>query len=111
MLDQAYPKGVTRLFLAILIALSFVSGPATAVAAPAATCTMTGPMDSDADHSTMDCCTPACAVSCPPALIPMGGAPAPSDEVASAALWMPAAEEHPSFNPSALDPPPKFSFA
>src|SRR3546814_8972653 len=92
------------LILAILIALSFIGAPATAVAAPTSSCTMGDSMNDDAHHSKMDCCTPACAVSCPPAVVPKGDIPAPDDHVDSASLWVPANKTLPSVSPRSEEP-------
>ena len=97
--------------MAILMVLSLVSAPATVVAASAAVCTMAGSMDRDADHSKMKCCTPICAVSCPPAVMPMGGLATPADEATDAPLWAPANKSLHSIDSAGLDPPPKSSRA
>src|SRR3546814_18668230 len=97
-----------KLILAILIALSFMGAPATAGAAPTSSCTVGDSMNDDAHHSKMDCCTPACAVSCPPAVVPKGDIPAPADDVDSASLWVPANKTLPSVSTAGLDPPPNY---
>ena len=63
---------MAKLVLALLIALSFVTSPVAAVASTTVARSMGNVMDgmAMADHSTMDCCKPACAASCPPAVFP-----------------------------------------
>jgi len=104
---------VIRFVIAILCALGLGLGPAAtsgAIAAPSAMpgCTMDGHMPAKpADHSKMDCCTPACQISAPAALLPERS----SDAAQAAASGSPhdraAAKELASFTASGLDPPPR----
>ena len=99
---------MTRLLLAILLMLSLAIGSSPTFAAQAGDCRRAGatrqmPMD----HEKMGCCTPDCAVTCPPAMLPASdegvGQPPSGDALRSIAL----AEAFHSFNPAALDPPPR----
>ncbi|MBA2770516.1 MAG: hypothetical protein H0U34_00645 [Sphingomonas sp.] len=103
-----------RLVLAMICALGLAFSPVAANAAPAAGsgmpgCIMDGDMpDMAADHSKMDCCTPACQA-------PSSSAATLSKSI-SAALLAPAKsrkltwgspKDLVAFLVSALDPPPR----
>lgn len=105
--------GVIRLLISLLCALGLALAPVTAIAATATMngtpgCTMGGHMPAKpADHSKMDCCTPACQMSAPAAMIAEPVAASEPllhdrDLVASA-----PAKELASVHSSGLDPPPR----
>lgn len=105
--------GVIRLLISVLCALGLAFAPVTAFAAATTMngtpgCTMDGHMPAKpADHSKMDCCTPACQMSAPAATIaePVAASePLLHDRglVASA-----PAKELASVHSSGLDPPPR----
>lgn len=100
-----------RFLLSLIIALSFVLAPGAASAAPSVACSMPGAETGTAwDHEEMGCCTPDCAAAAAAAVLPQ----------ADAEPQMPVAERHaglrvasnapPSFNPAAIDPPPRHRF-
>jgi hypothetical protein len=108
-----YFDPVIRLFLAVLCALGLAFAPVTAIAATAtmngtAGCTMDRHLPAKpSDHSKMDCCTPACQMAAPAALLPERASISdalPHDRglVASA-----PAKELASVASSSLDPPPR----
>ena len=103
---------MTRFILAILIALSLIGGSGPAFAAPEPDCSLAeATMGSPADHDSMGCCTPDCAVSCPAALIPPESLPEPSVQLTETRAWTPKASALHSVSPTAIDPPPKPSLA
>ena len=108
-----YFDPVIRLVLAVLCALGVALGPLAtsgAIAGQAAMpgCKMGGHMPAKpADHSKMDCCTPACQVTSPAILLP-DRATDSSAIVADGALHdRTIVPELASFSPSGLDPPPR----
>ena len=101
---------VTRMFVAILIALSFVSSPAPALAAPQSACDMSAHDFSEGTSSEkMSCCDQQCAAPCPPAVVPpvgTGAAALPPVEPA----WELVSTSAPSSTLGAADPPPRTFF-
>jgi hypothetical protein len=104
---------VIRLFLAVLCALGLAFSPGAtsgAIAAPSAMpgCTMDGHMPAKpADHSTMDCCTPACQVSAAAALLPQRTSEEAPLKINGALHDRAAVTELASFTATGLDPPPR----
>lgn len=97
-----------RLILAILIALSLVSGPSPASAAPSVDCSMPGAAEGmAADHEDMPCCTSDCVVSAPAALLPESDAERASPIFKSLPVVTAPAGVLAAINPAALDPPPR----
>jgi hypothetical protein len=103
--------GVIRFLLAVLCAAGLVLSPVSVSVAAAAEmpgCAMDGHMPANpADHGKMDCCTPACQLSAPAAMLPepaAGSDPLPYDRdlLATAAVRKLA-----SIPSSTLDPPPR----
>lgn len=110
---------VTRLILAILVALSLVAAPGPAFAGPAAGCTMeAGPAmdgmrdmsDMDGDHDKMACCTPDCAIGCPAGVVPGAGTNASDEPFAALPFAGMIARTPSSLDPGTADPPPRPSF-
>lgn len=108
---QLILNGVIRHLLALLCAIGLAVSPLAVVPASAAQmsdCTMGGDMpDMPADHSKMDCCTPACHVPSASALLPrldadVADAPAPQQLLGSAPV-----KQLESILASGLDPPPR----
>lgn len=103
---------VTRFMLLILLALSLASGSSPAFAGRSGDCRMTGathqmPMD----HEKMGCCTPDCAVTCPPAMLPVSDMDMDQPPASATLPVMALAEAFHSLNPAAIDPPPRTSFS
>jgi len=104
--------GVIRLLILMLCALGLALSPLTASSAGAPTssmpgCTMGGEMpDMPADHSTMDCCTPACQAPASPAMLPLQDLAA-DPAVATAGPTERATRQLTSLVSSGLDPPPR----
>ena len=64
-----------------------------------------------ANHSKMDCCTPACQITAAAALLPARiSADTPLNRTA-ALHERTVMKEFPSFSPSGLDPPPRTIFS
>ena len=100
-----------RHLLALLCAIGLAFSPLAAVPASAASmsaCSMGGEMpDMPADHSKMDCCTPACHAPSASALLPKMDAgltdlPAPKQQLSGA-----TAKQLESVLSPGLDPPPR----
>jgi hypothetical protein len=112
LIRQPYPKLVIRLFLAVLCSFGLALSPVLAngaIAAPNSVpgCTMNGHMPAKpADHSKMDCCTPACQASAA-ALQPERTPAAASLKNNGALLDRAADKELASYTASGLDPPPR----
>ena len=107
-----------RFILAALVTIGLALGaPATsgAIAGPATTmpgCTMAGHVPAKpANHSKMDCCTPACPISAAAALLPERTASAAPLDRNAVRRERTAWRESPSFSPSGLDPPPRTIFS
>ena len=99
---------VTRFLFAILLALSLASAPGPALAGPSHDCPMAGASSGMADHETMDCCTPDCALAClPAAALPSAGAGVRATEPIAAPSVPSLASALPSISPAAIDPPPR----
>lgn len=102
-----------RLLLAIFCALGLALAPVTAsaVSAPSGTmpgCAMDGKMpDKPADHSRMDCCTPACQIAPASALLPQSFAGLEPLTPDGALHRRTPAKILASFMWTALDPPPR----
>jgi hypothetical protein len=100
--------GMTRLILAILLALSLASATGPALAGTAAHCPMA--MTGAGDHQDMGCCTPDCApdcaLVCPGAVVPSAGGVAAEPQDRQSAAMRPV-EMLPSRGPGAADPPPR----
>ena len=111
LIPSPYLDGVIRLFLAVVCALGLAFSPmatSAAISAPTAMpgCTMGHMPAKPADHSKMDCWTPACQVSAA-ALQPERTSAAPSLETNGALLDRTAVKKLPSYTASGLDPPPR----
>lgn len=100
-------KDVTRLFLAILLAISMAGASGPAFAAPAADCPMAHMPGGMGDHGKMGCCPPECAVTCPPAMLAAVATDLQVIEPALLPIAAPAMDLLRSFNPAATDPPPR----
>ena len=117
LIPSRYPVTVIRLFLAVLCSLGLALSPAVtsgAIASPTAMpgCTMDGHMPAKpADHSKMDCCTPACQISAAAALLPERIATDARPTANRALHAPPALARFASFSPSGLDPPPRTHFS
>lgn len=101
-----------RLFLAVLCALGLAFSPLATTGAIASSsgmpgCTMGHMPAKPADHSKMDCCTPACQTSAAAAL--MSDRDLASDLSASGGVQhdRTPTKELASFTASGLDPPPR----
>ncbi len=96
----------------MLTALGLALSPVTASAAGAPTsgmpgCTMGGEMpDMPADHSDMDCCTPACQAPASPAMLLLQDLAA-EPAVTAAEPIARAMKQLTSLASSGLDPPPR----
>ena len=112
-MSRPYLEAVIRLFLAALCSIALAFSPAAtsgAIAAPDAMpgCTMGDHMPAKpADHSKMDCCTPACQISAAAALLPERVADAAPLKSNGALHGSAPAKELASFTASGLDPPPR----
>ena len=101
-----------RLLISILCAIGLALTPVTATAAAApssdmAGCTMDGKMPAKpADHSKMDCCTPACQTSASTALLPSRDAGSGAYAAATMNEFLPV-KELAGVTSSGLDPPPR----
>ena len=106
-----------RLVLAAFCALALAFSPAAtsgAIAAPYGMpgCTMNGHVPAKpAQHSKMDCCTPACQVSAAAALLPGRTADAAPMKADGALHDRARAQELASFATGGLDPPPRTIFS
>lgn len=104
---------VIRLLLALLVAVGLAfspAAPALAMAAPSAMsdCANGDQMpDRSADHSKMDCCTPACQAPAAAALLPQQSSAGKSLAMARPLVIDPPAKELASVAPAGLDPPPR----
>jgi hypothetical protein len=104
---------VIRLFIALMCAIGLALSPvatAAAVAAPAtmADCGMKGGMpDMPADHSKMDCCTPACQAPASAALLPEPDRTTDNLTDERELHAGPTVRELESLPRSGLDPPPR----
>jgi hypothetical protein len=101
--------GVTRLLLAILLAISMAGTSGPAFAGPGTDCPMAHMSGGMSDHGKMGCCPPECAVTCPPAMLAAVVVDLPVIETPPIAVAMPAIGMPRSFNPAAVDPPPRTS--
>lgn len=117
LITSRYFDRVIRLFIAVLCALGLGFSPMATNVAVANQTAMPGcTMDQrqmpakPADHSKMDCCTPACQISAAAALLPdRGSADAPYDGGGRLHDRTPT-KELASFTASGLDPPPRLTF-
>jgi len=104
---------VIRLLISMLCALGMALSPVAAGASGAASsgmlgCTMGCKMpNKSADHSTRNCCTPACQALSSAALIPDGDVTAPAAVLDSTKLTRAPEKELASVANSGLDPPPR----
>ena len=102
-----------RLVLAVLCSIGLALSPAAASGATTASstmpgCTMDGHMPAKpADHSKMDCCTPACQITAAAALLPERLAGDSLIRATAARHERGALVETTSFTPTGLDPPPR----
>ena len=102
-----------RFILALLCAVGLALSPTVtsgAIAAPATMpgCTMGEHMPpKPADHSKMDCCTPACQISAAAAMLPERAATAGPLKMKAPLRMNAPAKELASFTASGLDPPPR----
>ena len=60
---------MTRLLLAILLAMSMAMASGPAFAGPSPDCAMAHSSSGMVDHQKMGCCTPDCALACVPAML------------------------------------------
>ena len=117
LIPSRYPASVIRLFLAVLCSVGLVLSPAATSGAFAASnampgCTMEGHMPAKpADHSKMDCCTPACQISAAAALLPERIAIDVRLTANRALHGRPTLAKFATFSPSGLDPPPRTIFS
>lgn len=100
-------QSVTRLLLVILLAISMVASSGPAFAGPAADCQMSHMSGGMGDHGKMGCCPPECAVTCPPAMLPAVALDLPVIGPSPLPVAMPWLDALRSFNPAAVDPPPR----
>ena len=110
LVSRPYLEAVIRLFLAALCVIGLALAPTAGLATPSAMpgCTMEGHMPAKpADHSKMDCCTPACQISAAAALLPERVADAAPLKSNGALHGSAPAKELASFTASGLDPPPR----
>jgi hypothetical protein len=105
-------RRVIRLLISILCAVGLALTPVTvsATAAPSsdmAACTMNGQMPAKpADHSKMECCTPACQASSSAALLPSREAGSGAHATATMNVFL-SVKELAGVTSSGLDPPPR----
>jgi hypothetical protein len=108
---QPILNGVIRHLLALLCAIGLAFSPLAAEpasAAPMAPCAMGGEMpDMPADHSKMDCCTPACHAPAASALIPRINAGLADFQAPGRLLSIAPVKELESILASGVDPPPR----
>ena len=113
LIPSRYSASVIRLFLAILCSLGLVLSPAATSGAFAASnampgCTMDGHMPAkSADHSKMECCTPACQLSSAAALLPEPSTASLVQKRDGTLQVLAATKQLASFLASGLDPPPR----
>ena len=114
LIPPPYFAGVTRLFIAVLCAFGLALSPMVTEAAVAAPSGMPGcTMDQQqmpakpADHSKMDCCTPACQIAAAAALLPERNSADILQKADGALHERNAVKELASFTASGLDPPPR----
>ena len=102
-----------RIFIALFCALGLALSPVAATGAVSAPATMPGCTMGEhmpakpADHSKMDCCTPACQISAAAALLPEPGSASEPLKANGALHDRAAVQELTSFTSSGLDPPPR----
>jgi hypothetical protein len=101
-----------RLLIALLLSLSLVFAPAAAHTQPLADCGMSAfEMGMSDQDEQMPCCTPDCVASSAAAVF--DGSAAAMDELRYPGVpikSLPDSALH-SISPSAVDPPPRLSFA
>lgn len=113
LIPPQYFDRVIRFFLAMLCALGLAFNPAAingAIATPAAMqgCTMDGHMPAKpAEHSKMDCCTPACQISAAVALLPQRTSDGTPLKRNGALHDASAVKRLASLAVTGLDPPPR----
>ena len=98
---------MTRLLLALLLAISMAAASGPAFAGPAAACPMAQMPGGMGDHGKMGCCPRECAVTCPTAMLAAIAVDLPVIEPSPLPVAVPAMELPRSFNPAAIDPPPR----
>lgn len=113
LIPTPYLDRVIRFFLAVLCSLGLALSPAVtsgAIASPTAMpgCTMDGHMPAkSADHSKMECCTPACQLSSAAALLPEPSTASLVQKRDGTLQVLAATKQLASFLASGLDPPPR----
>lgn len=104
---QPILNGVTRFFLAILLAISMAGASGPAFAGPPAGCEMARIPSGIANHDKMGCCPPECAVPCPTAMLTTASVDLSAIEPGSVPTTERLANMLPTFGPAASDPPPR----
>ena len=98
---------MTRLVLAILLAISMAMSSGPAFAGPSPDCAMARSSPGMADHQKMGCCTNDCAVACVPAVLGADPVDLPSVEPSVAPAVVSLAPVLTSVGRAITDPPPR----
>lgn len=99
---------VSRIFFALLLALSLFGAPATAFAIPVSDCAMAKSTPGMVmDHEEMACCTVDCAIAAPAAVLADPALPTPQPLTSGSVAPELRLHVLPSVNPAAVDPPPR----